>query len=70
MQFMIYGLDKPDTGEVFVDGRSRGVSPPIQVLDLPAGPHTVEIRNGDFPAYSEKVVVKPGEPVRIRHRFR
>ena len=39
------------------------------VVDLPAGPHTVEIRNGAFPAHVEKVVVKPGEPVRIRHRF-
>jgi class 3 adenylate cyclase len=56
-------------GEVFVDGRSRGVSPPIQSLDLPAGPHTIEIRNGAFPAHVEKIVVKPGEPVRIRHRF-
>ncbi|HWA37376.1 MAG TPA: adenylate/guanylate cyclase domain-containing protein [Burkholderiales bacterium] len=56
-------------GEVFVDGRSRGVSPPIQSLDLPAGPHTIEIRNGTFPAHVEKIVVKPGEPVRIRHRF-
>ena len=57
-------------GEVFVDGRSRGVSPPVQVLELPAGPHTVEIRNGEFPAHVQRVVVKPGEPVRIRHRFK
>ncbi len=57
-------------GEVFVDGRSRGVSPPVQVIDLPAGAHTIEIRNGDFPAHVERVVVKPGEPVRIRHRFK
>ena len=56
-------------GEVFVDGRSRGVSPPMQVLELPAGPHTVEIRNAGFPAHVERIVVKPGEPVRIRHRF-
>jgi hypothetical protein len=56
-------------GEVFVNGRSRGVSPPVQAIDLPAGPHTVEIRNGSFPAHVERVVVKPGEPVRIRHRF-
>jgi class 3 adenylate cyclase len=56
-------------GEVFVDGKSRGVSPPIQVLDLPSGPHTVEIRNGNFPARVERIVVKPGQSVRIRHRF-
>jgi len=57
-------------GEVFVDGRSRGVSPPTQVLELPAGAHTIEIRNGKFPAHVQKIVVKPGEAVRIRHRFR
>ena len=56
-------------GEVFVNGRSRGVSPPVQSLDLPAGPHTIEIRNGSFPAHVQRIVVKPGEPVRIRHRF-
>ncbi len=56
-------------GDVFVDGQRRGASPPIQSLDLPAGPHRIEIRNGDFPAYVRQIVVKPGEPVRIRHRF-
>ena len=56
-------------GEVLVDGQSRGVSPPIQSLDLPAGPHTIEIRNRDLPAHVRQIVVKPGEPVRIRHRF-
>jgi hypothetical protein len=56
-------------GEVLVNGRSRGVSPPLQSIDLPAGTHTIEIRNGAFPAHVREIVVKPGEPVRIRHRF-
>jgi class 3 adenylate cyclase len=56
-------------GEIFVDGTSRGVSPPVQMVELSPGPHTVEIRNGAFPARVERIVVKPGEPVRIRHRF-
>jgi hypothetical protein len=57
-------------GEVLIDGRSRGVSPPLRVLDIPAGSHTIEIRNSTFPTHVEKVNVKPGEAVRIRHRFR
>jgi class 3 adenylate cyclase len=57
-------------GEVFVDGKSRGVSPPLRGLDLPAGAHTVEIRNSTFPVHVEQVQVKPGEAVRIRHRFK
>ena len=57
-------------GEIVVDGKSRGVSPPLRVLELPAGAHTVEIRNSTFPAYVEQVQVKAGEAVRIRHRFK
>jgi class 3 adenylate cyclase len=57
-------------GEVFVDGRSRGVSPPLRTLELPPGPHTVEVRNTSFPAYTQRVDVRSGEPVRIRHQFR
>lgn len=57
-------------GEVLVDGQSRGVSPPVQMVELSAGPHDIELRNGDFPSFQQKIVVKPGEPVRIRHRFR
>src|SRR5690349_3049648 len=57
-------------GEVVVDGKSRGVSPPLRVLDLPAGAHTIEVRNSTFPAHVQKVQVKAGEAVKIQHRFR
>jgi class 3 adenylate cyclase len=57
-------------GEVLVDGRSRGVSPPLRVLDIPAGMHTIEIRNSTFPSHVEKVDVKAGEAIRIRYRFK
>jgi len=56
-------------GEVFVNGKSRGVSPPLRVLDLPPGVHTVEIRNSNFPPHVERVQVRAGEQVRVRHRF-
>src|SRR5205085_8366961 len=57
-------------GEVLVDGKSRGVSPPLRVLEVVPGAHTVEIRNSTFPAHVEQVQLKAGEAVRIRHRFR
>jgi len=57
-------------GEVLVDGKSRGTSPPMRKLEISAGTHTIEIRNTTFPAYKERIEVKPGEAVRIRHRFR
>lgn len=57
-------------GEVVVDGKSRGISPPLRVVELPPGAHTIEIRNSTFPAHVQKVQVKAGEAVRIRHRFK
>ena len=57
-------------GEVLVDGKRRGVSPPLRVLEVAPGAHTVEIRNSTFPAHTEKVQLKAGEAVRIRHRFK
>jgi len=57
-------------GEVLIDGKSRGVSPPLRVVEIPAGPHTIEIRNSTFPAHVARIEVKAGEAIRIRHRFR
>jgi len=57
-------------GEVLVDGKSRGLSPPLRVLEISPGSHTIEIRNSTFPAHVARVEVKAGEAVRIQHRFR
>ena len=57
-------------GEVLIDGKNRGVSPPLRVVELTPGTHTIEIRNSTFPPYVQKVQVKTGEAVRIRHRFK
>jgi hypothetical protein len=55
---------------VFVDGKSRGVSPPLRRVEVLPGAHTVEIRNASFPVYVERIEVRSGDQVRIRHRFR
>lgn len=57
-------------GEVLIDGKRRGVSPPLRVVEVAPGAHTIEIRNSTFPAHVEKVELKPGQSLRIRHRFR
>jgi class 3 adenylate cyclase len=57
-------------GEIFVDGRSRGFSPPLTALEISPGSHTIEIRNSTFPAHVQKVEIKPGDAVKIRHRFK
>ncbi len=56
-------------GEVFVDGKRRGVSPPLRILSLSPGTHKVEIRNGDLPPHVEQVAAQPGAKLTIRHRF-
>ena len=56
-------------GEIYVDGKKRGVSPPVKELRLPPGKHAIEIRNGAFPPHSETVDVNPDEAVRITHAF-
>jgi class 3 adenylate cyclase len=57
-------------GEVVIDGKSRGVSPPLRLLEIPSGSHTIEIRNSTFPSHVEKINLKAGEAKRIQHRFR
>ena len=56
-------------GEVFVDGKRAGVSPPLNELHLAAGPHRIEIRNGDFKPYRKRVEVAGGRSVRVKHKF-
>jgi len=57
-------------GEVLVDGKNRGVSPPLRTVDLAPGAHTIEIRNSTFPVHVERVKLKGGEAVKVQHRFR
>lgn len=57
-------------GEVYVDGRKAGVSPPLQRLELAPGSYLIEVRNRDLPAYRRTVQIESGESVRIRHKFR
>lgn len=57
-------------GEVRVDGKTIGVSPPLQEIKVGAGRHRVEVRNSTFTPLVQVVEVKPGERIRIRHRFR
>jgi class 3 adenylate cyclase len=56
-------------GQIYVDGRSRGVSPPVQELELAPGRHRIEIRNSAAPTHVVTVNVKAGERLRIKHKF-
>ncbi len=57
-------------GEIYLDGKKQGVSPPLMELQVVAGKHTLEIRNSTFPVYREVIRVKPGANIKIRHSFK
>ncbi len=56
-------------GQVMVDGKDAGVSPPLSHIDLPAGAHTIEVRNGGFPALVSQVQIEAGKTFQLQHRF-
>lgn len=55
-------------GEVFVDGQSKGVSPPLSKLTLPVGSHKVDVKNGDD-SYVITIEVNSEKEARVSHRF-
>ena len=56
-------------GEVFVDGKSHGVSPPMRQISVSPGKHLIVVQNTSLPPHTEQVDLKPGEQLTIRHRF-
>lgn len=57
-------------GQIFVDGQSRGVSPPLQELELEPGRHRIEVRNTGSPSHVVTVNAKSGERLRLKHKFK
>ena len=56
-------------GEVYLDGRMQGVSPPLAELRVTPGKHEIEIRNTTFPVYRQSFQVKAGGQIKIKHKF-
>ena len=56
-------------GEIYVDGRHEGDTPPLYELRLGAGRHKIEIRHPEFPSYVQTVDVSPGARIHIRYLF-
>jgi hypothetical protein len=56
-------------GEVYVNGKKHGISPPLRNVELAPGRHRIEIRNADFPPHVEVVDARSGGKIRIRHKF-
>ena len=56
-------------GEIYVDGKRRGIASPVATIEVPPGRHRVEIRNASQPSYLANVTVQAGDTQQITHRF-
>ena len=56
-------------GEVYVNGRLRGTTPPLAEVELPPGRHRIEIRNSAQLPYHTFVELQAGETQPVRHAF-
>jgi serine/threonine-protein kinase len=56
-------------GEIYVDGKLHGTTPPITTLDLAPGRHRIEVRNSAQPPRIMFVTLQAGSVQRIRHDF-
>jgi len=56
-------------GEIFVNGRSRGVTPPMKSLKLEPGKYKIEVRNTTFPPHVESLELKARDEVTVRYKF-
>jgi eukaryotic-like serine/threonine-protein kinase len=56
-------------GEIEVDGKKMGVSPPLTSLTLEPGEHTVVLRNTDFAARTVRLKIEAGKTDKISHKF-
>ena len=57
-------------GEIYVDGKKQGVSPPLREIEVKAGSHRIEVRNTTFPPHVETIDAQPGSRIKIKHKFR
>lgn len=56
-------------GEVFVDGKRQGVSPPLRDIKLSSGKHTILIVNETFKPYSQTIDLDPDSTHKIKYKF-
>ena len=56
-------------GEVWINGARIGVTPPLDVVEVPPGRVELQIRNGSLPVHAEVINVTPGQRLRVKHRF-
>ena len=56
-------------GEIYVNGKSRGVSPPMKSLKLDPGKYRIEVKNTTFAVHAENLDLKSRDEITVRHKF-
>jgi class 3 adenylate cyclase len=56
-------------GEIYVNGKARGVTPPVKSLKLEPGKYKIEVRNTTFPAHVENLDLKARDEITVRYKF-
>jgi len=62
-------FDVSPWGEIYVDGKRHGTTPPLNTIDLPPGSHRIEVRNPTQPPYIVHEMLEPGDVRPIQYRF-
>jgi hypothetical protein len=56
-------------GEIYINGKHYGTTPPITTFHLEPGMHRIEVRSGSRKPYLTYMAVQAGDKRRIRHDF-
>lgn len=56
-------------GEVFVDGKKVGVTPPLNKIAISPGKRQIVVRNSDFLPFETTLDIQPESLLQISHRF-
>ncbi len=56
-------------GDVYIDGKHAGTTPPLSVIELPPGRHKVEIRNSTLLPYLSYITLQAGASQTVQHTF-
>ncbi len=57
-------------GEIYLDGKKVGVSPPLKRLEVRPGRYTLTVRNSTLPTYEALLDVVPDQSFLVVHEFR
>jgi len=56
-------------GEILIDNKPTGVSPPLVQMALASGTHRIEVRHASDPPWIVQIDVEAAVPVTVAHRF-